>query len=278
MNLKRCIILLCGPLFLLWVAGASSAQLMDVEDYAGVSYDYSFNGGNDGFNESLEKQQAEPGVVEVASAFSDGPGDNFARAEIAEKDVDYAKGALAHSEFSSGLYPDAVSGGSGAASSCVEIYMSKTFDIVFPGEASVQFSLDGLLEARGDAIASYDFGVWDEFGHYFKDTDSVAGGEQAVDLLEAFSYAFSADDTDRSLTLTFLLLINAGSSDSEGWAKADFLDTMQIDSIFGAIQASEGDDVPVSGPPIQNTPVPAAVWLLLSGLVGMIGCRNRIRQ
>ncbi|MBW1801539.1 MAG: VPLPA-CTERM sorting domain-containing protein [Deltaproteobacteria bacterium] len=50
---------------------------------------------------------------------------------------------------------------------------------------------------------------------------------------------------------------------------SDFYHSLRIDSISGGIETVDGPDL---------VPIPAAVWLLGSGLIGMLGIRRRLKN
>nr|WP_320192302.1 hypothetical protein [uncultured Desulfobacter sp.] len=266
--------------------GLSTAQAVIGEDDAYVYYTYQIEDGSLWGGEVWERFMDGDGITAVSS-LSD-PSTNYAVSEIRRSSVDFIKGACAEASFSNAAYPETVSGGYGVSIADAYVEITKTFEVQQAGQASVAFSLEGSLSASGMlSEADYALEVWDEYEGYILNADyvddSVQNGIMQVNESLQFFYNFGEDDIDHSFNVTLALYIRVVAGNEffdaqsengdfegvvDGYAEANFLETLSFDSITGGIVAV-GDEIPPS------VPVPASGILLISGLLGLASCTRK---
>ena len=118
-------------------------------------------------------------------------------------------------------------------------------------------------------------------------------------MIEANSFSFSSGGFYAALDTSGSLMLFAGEQDSYGYLgfSADgYLNYLKLGMIFTAFQLDPGSffcDAGCDNPPLRltltgdvdviygrecNVPIPGAIWLLGSGLLGLVGIRRRKGQ
>lgn len=204
---------------------------------------------------------------------------------------DYSKGASAMADFEGySIDPMGDLMLTGKSISNVHTSFSKTFKVVAPGHAEIAFSLDGSLMTYGNAVAGYSMAINSLsngnllFSNEYEDVSSEEG---IISLNDILQFDFSQNQVGDEFILDFGLDLWAEAysdysfgedygepvsfSQNSGIASAE-LDSMQIDSISGGIVPTSGDQLNNIAP----VPIPGAVWLLSSGVIGLMGFRRKM--
>lgn len=169
---------------------------------------------------------------------------------------------------------------------------TQRFVVNSAGQAVLRFAWDGNLYSDGNYGAGYYYNAnvnsKDKFlsstgfgSHY--DNGSTSGGSTSVDSFKIFTLNFGAKDIGKTFNVSARLNTwagNGGENDSAfdhvsngfngtpqaGYAYADFFNT----ATFG-ITSGAGSVISAAAP----VPVPAAVWLFGSALMGLVGLRRK---
>ncbi len=158
--------------------------------------------------------------------------------------------------------------------------------------STVTFAYDGTLSAAGsdNVVGMYEFGTDLSVNHYDGNGDWVEGKHDGY-FRKGNGDGFGTWNYDDGFTITYAAG-ELGTGDNfflgvDLWAfyeaegvwfegegeptyghlhiSADFYNSLRLVSVTGGIE-------PVGGPPV---PIPAAVWLLGSGLLGLVAVRRR---
>ncbi|MFK8068734.1 MAG: hypothetical protein AB8D52_10855 [Gammaproteobacteria bacterium] len=179
-----------------------------------------------------------------------------------------AKDVIKVKEYSPNLYTHA------------EASFSQRFVVNSAGQATIRFDWDGELYSDGVYGAGYNFQAsTGRYGNHYN-SNSTSGGSINVDLFKTFTIDFTANDIGSTFDVSATLRTWAGNqepSDSlegmyiglngmpqPGYAYADFFNTATL-----SIGGTSGVIAPAA------VPVPAAVWLFGSALMGLVGIRRK---
>ena len=187
------------------------------------------------------------------------------------KAVGWALGAQAdmyiENEFSGGAYAQAS--------------FTQTFEVTAVGSASINFSYEGWLSIAnlGDGSAE-DMWADTSFSVYAYDDLENEGGDSynLMDIGENFpsgTFSFTYNFTDEDVGSLFYVTLELNASVSSEYINyigdgglnfiSDFYNTAELTDYSGGID-------PLGGPPV---PIPGALWLLGSGLFGLMAVRRR---
>jgi hypothetical protein len=143
------------------------------------------------------------------------------------------------------------------------------FEITAPGIQSISITWDGELFATGDAMAWYNLKVGFNPWNGIYDQLNLSGDAQAstVPVAGSRTFLFDFDAVDvgsvynLQVFLTTYVDMPYGGGATSG-AYADFYDTFKVTGWSSGLASLDGVSPVV--------PVPAAVWLFVSGLLGLI--------
>ncbi len=165
------------------------------------------------------------------------------------------------------------------------------FVVTGAGDATITFSYDGTLSAQnygtGTIEGMYSMDFWiaatDDYGYeneYYDDGSLEEEGLQSYSDTFSFNYTFTADDVGSTFKVYLELEANIDAEyidyyvdEEEGQFgdaefMSDFYTTAELVGYSGGI-------APLGGPPV---PIPGAVWLLGSGLIGLVAFGGRRRK
>lgn len=164
-------------------------------------------------------------------------------------------------------------------------YFFQEFRVTQAGVATINFSYDGSLSAQNNGPGtmggeySIDFYFWalDDYGHFYGEIGNLSqpdgpdpdpGAYKPYGDIFSFNYDFTDDQIGDTFGVDLYLAFElSGDIDYVGAGNAefmsDFYNTAKIESFSGAI---------------NPVPIPGAVWLLGSGLLGFIGIGFRRKQ
>lgn len=120
------------------------------------------------------------------------------------------------------------------------------------------FSQAAVVSTVADAFKADGDGKYDILFTFHSSTKAFTTGESQTYLITTTSGTISASDFTNYLSLP------AGGN-------GPFLAAIHV-------QNTSGGGAWVAGTPVTTTPIPAAAWLLGSGLVGLVGIRRKMRQ
>ena len=159
-----------------------------------------------------------------------------------------------------------------------QAYFIAEFEILEAGTQSISLGWDGELYATGDAFSQYSLKVgFNRFtGTYqynFFDNTVFAGTDQVfVDESHTLDFFIPESDIGRTYNLQIYLTTFAelefGGGTTSG-AYADFYDSVNVTNWSGGLSSLDGLT------PASLVPVPPAVWLFSSGLLGLVGVARR---
>lgn len=170
--------------------------------------------------------------------------------------------------------------------------IKKDFEVISAGPASINFSWEGYLQATGSetydeysyslyAYASVEDSISTETDWYYE-LDSIG----KVDISEnaIFNYVFDENEVGDTFSITMWLnsmITPYVSQNNPPYGNIDFIDGDSLNLISDSyngfkITGISGGIKAVDGPAL--VPIPAAAWLLGSGVIGIIGLRKRSKK
>ena len=206
--------------------------------------------------------------------YDEGPSYAYASDSYGDAEA-WANGTdLGGRSYTTGSYVSGVSDGGFAET---HSYFEQIFVVTAAGPAAINFSWNGKLEITGTEdtasgeciVAAFSIYAEEGFGCSKSDYNEIYGiGMVPVNDAYSFVYNFTEADVgiDFSVFFDLYTYVDARGYDTFSGENgsieisSDFYDSFKITSIEGGLQA---------------VPIPAAVWLLGSGLIGLVGVRRR---
>ena len=166
--------------------------------------------------------------------------------------------------------------------------IDKDFVVTSAGPASITFSWEGFLQVTGSTDYNDEYNMY--ANAYVNDSTSTSIfpvidwyyeinsiGSQNIFEMDVLNYVFDEDDIGSSFNISMVFesmvspnqTITFNGDDSLNF-NSDTFEGFKIESITGGIAAAEG-------PALSPVPIPGAVWLLGSGLIGLAGLRRKAR-
>ncbi len=186
-------------------------------------------------------------------------GDQFAAA---------SSGTASSTAATEGTVLRATSGAAGVAGSAYALAdFTQQFMVTAAGQALFLFTWDGQLAASGGGSSAMYFEAYVPGGEpltylqdqIIEDYRTLGPGNSTVDTFGTLSYVFGDSDIGNIISLFARLQTWATTSSEGSLASANFFDTAQL-------EFHSNNMTPV--------PLPGAVWLLGSALVGFAGWRR----
>lgn len=158
---------------------------------------------------------------------------------------------------------------------------AQDFEVMGVGSASVSFAFDGTIAIGGDFEGTYQMG----YEWQIKQGESQMGDAHYEDSLGLYSYEetpvleleFNQWDVGNIRTVeaslkTFFWTDGRIDFIEGDWIdfEADFFNSFKIDSFSEGLMPTTAI--------VPDVPIPSAVWLLGSGLIGLVGVRRKLRK